>query len=531
MFRPTISAARPRCPNLRKATPRARELTSAVQRFRRRRLRERPGPGRGAGGDDRTICALARVAEAEKIATGAEKDLPARLVIVWWISSTRSSPPELGPRGARASPKFSRRSLRRARSGLSRPFARNCSAHFPQPSRCAASSQRRSEWSSKCGGDAAGPPTRLSAFSICRCRASPTSARSSAAPRKPPASTGRKSWRPGKARRPNPRRRRSSGSPAAHPIRPSAIVRAARNDRWVADAHLGRLCAHRKSRRGDQYGRQSSPRGARRWRSRRPAGLLRALVAFPSQAASSPIRPRALRQASLEKVARDAHRAKAFSGADRRTNSRLHARRARRAGRRISASAGDRGLEDGPRDHRREQDLLRVREDIDVACEAWLANGRSPERLISAGRRLADAEAAAAALKDELAPDSGVRCSLRTRSAPSSESDHAAAVVFFLTAVAAAASAYFFFDARNRAERNLVAAKQAIKSLDEFIWSANQGAQSMAGVRLDKVQASLGADERTLDKLLVETPTTSICSPSAQGTLPISSTSTSPRVP
>ena len=151
--------------------------------------------------------------------------------------------------------------------------------------------------------------------------------------------------------------------------------------------------------------------------------------------------------------------------------------------------------------------LLRIREEIDVACEAWLTNGRSPDRLIPAGRRLADAEAAVGALKGELAPDrrnfvarSGRAARLRQRLTT------AAAVVFFLTAVAAAASAYFFFDARNRGERNLVAAKQAIKSLDDFIWSANQGAQSMAGVRLDKLQASLGEMQRTLDKLSVESP-------------------------
>ena len=81
-----------------------------------------------------------------------------------------------------------------------------------------------------------------------------------------------------------------------------------------------------------------------------------------------------------------------------------------------------------------------------------------------------------------------------------------AAAGFFLLAVAAAGSAYFFFDARNRAERNLVAAKQAIQNLDDFIWSANQGAQSMAGARLDKVQASLGQLQQSLDQLLSEDP-------------------------
>ena len=82
----------------------------------------------------------------------------------------------------------------------------------------------------------------------------------------------------------------------------------------------------------------------------------------------------------------------------------------------------------------------------------------------------------------------------------------AAAVVFCATAVVAAASAYFFFDARNHAEHNLVAAKQAINGLDSFIWNANQGSQSKAGVRLDKVQASLGEIQHTLDDLLAQTP-------------------------
>ena len=41
---------------------------------------------------------------------------------------------------------------------------------------------------------------------------------------------------------------------------------------------------------------------------------------------------------------------------------------------------------------------------------------------------------------------------------------------------------------------------------DNFIWSANQGAQSLAGTRLDKVQASLGQLQQSLDQLLSEDP-------------------------
>ncbi len=236
-------------------------------------------------------------------------------------------------------------------------------------------------------------------------------------------------------------------------------------------------------------------------------GLLRALVAFPVASSGLSDPPPTLRRASLEKVARDAHGQKLSQTL---TDARILVSTRGEQGEPVVELAHQRVIEAWQTARAiiaENKNFLRVREDIDVACEAWLANGRSPERLISAGRRLADAEAAAAALKDELAPDrrefvarSGRAARLRQRVTT------AAAVVFFLTAVAAAASAYFFFDARNRAERNLVAAKQAIKSLDEFIWSANQGAQSMAGVRLDKVQASLGGVQRTLDKLLVESP-------------------------
>ena len=236
-------------------------------------------------------------------------------------------------------------------------------------------------------------------------------------------------------------------------------------------------------------------------------GLLRALVAFPVASNGLADSPPTLRRAPLEKAARDAHGDRLVKAL---TDARILVSSRGEGGEGVVELAHQRVVEawDTAREIIAENKaLLRIREDIDVACEAWLANGRSPDRLIPAGRRLADAEAAVAALKDELAPDrrefvarSGRAARFRQRVTT------AAAVVFFLMAVAAAASAYFFFDARNRAERNLLAAKQAIKSLDDFIWSANQGAQSMAGVRLDKAQASLGQIQRTLDKLSSESP-------------------------
>lgn len=57
----------------------------------------------------------------------------------------------------------------------------------------------------------------------------------------------------------------------------------------------------------------------------------------------------------------------------------------------------------------------------------------------------------------------------------------------FVMAIVAGLLARSFFNARNLAEQNLVAAKQAIRDLDGFVWNANQGAQSMAGVRLDQI--------------------------------------------
>ena len=233
--------------------------------------------------------------------------------------------------------------------------------------------------------------------------------------------------------------------------------------------------------------------------------LLRALVAFPVASGALADPPPILRRAPLDKAARDARGKRLVKAL---TDARI-----------LVSTRGERGESVVELAHQRvieawstaraiiaeNKTLLRVREDIDVACAAWLANGRSSDRLIPAGRRLIDAEAAADALKDELPPDchnfvlrSGSAVRLRQRLIAG------AAAVFFLMAIAATASAYFFFDARNRAERNLVAAKQAIKNLDGFIWSANQGAQSLAGVGLDRVQASLGKIQQTVDQLSVD---------------------------
>jgi hypothetical protein len=82
----------------------------------------------------------------------------------------------------------------------------------------------------------------------------------------------------------------------------------------------------------------------------------------------------------------------------------------------------------------------------------------------------------------------------------------AVAAVMFVMAIVAGLLARSFFNARNLAEQNLVAAKQAIRDLDGFVWNANQGAQSMAGVRLDQIQSSLGQVQRTLERLSDQAP-------------------------
>jgi len=270
---------------------------------------------------------------------------------------------------------------------------------------------------------------------------------------------------------------------------------------WAAYARIGSLdgaintAANRALEGLDEGDRAALP------------GLLRALVAFPVADSGLSDPPPTLRRASLENVAHDAHGERLVKAL---TNARVLVSTRGEKGEPVVELAHQRVIEAWQTARAiiaENKTLLRIREDVDVACEAWLANGHAPDRLIPSGRRLADAEAAVAALKDELAPDridfvarSGRAARFRQRLTT------VAAIVFFLMAVAAAASAYFFFDARNRAERNLVAAKQAIKSLDDFIWSANQGAQSMAGIRLDKVQASLGQIQRTLDTLSSESP-------------------------
>jgi hypothetical protein len=231
--------------------------------------------------------------------------------------------------------------------------------------------------------------------------------------------------------------------------------------------------------------------------------LLRALVAAGSGGDSQPI----LRRAPLAEVERDPH-AKLLARAL--TDARILVTARGENGETIIALAHQRVIEAWGAARTiiaENRALLRIREDIETACEAWIAGGRRPDRLIPAGSRLFDAESAVAALKDELSPEqrefvarSGRAARFRQRLIA------AAAMVFFVTALAAAASAYFFFDARNRAERNFVSAKQAIFGLDDFIWSANQGAQAMAGVKLAVVEASLGQIRRTLDDLSAEAP-------------------------
>jgi eukaryotic-like serine/threonine-protein kinase len=235
--------------------------------------------------------------------------------------------------------------------------------------------------------------------------------------------------------------------------------------------------------------------------------LLRALVAFPLASGALADPPPILRQAPVDKTGADDALRNLIKAL---TDARILVSRQGDKGELLVELAHQRVIEawKTARDIIAEnKTLLRTREDVDVACKAWLADGRNKDRLIPPGGRLANAEAAAAALKGELKPElidfvaqSGRAARWRQRMTA------VAAATFFFLAVAAAGSAYFFFDARNRAERNLVAAKQAIRDLDDFIWSANQGAQSIAGARLDKVQASLGQLQKSLDQLLKEDP-------------------------
>ncbi len=270
---------------------------------------------------------------------------------------------------------------------------------------------------------------------------------------------------------------------------------------WAAYRDIGRLdgainaAAQRALDDLDEQSRAALPR------------LLRALVAYPlvsgSRADAAPI----LRRVPLAGVTRD-------PGAKRLVD-------ALRDARILISARGEDGEPVIALAHQRvieawatagaiiaeNKTLLRTRANIEVACDAWLTAEQSPDHLIPPGRRLLDAEAVVATLKDELSPEqrdfvarSGRAARFRQRLVA------AAAVVFCATAIVAAASAYFFFDARNRAERALGAAKQAINRLDGFIWSANQGSESMAGVRLDKVQASVGEVGHTLDDLLAQAP-------------------------
>ena len=236
-------------------------------------------------------------------------------------------------------------------------------------------------------------------------------------------------------------------------------------------------------------------------------GLLRAVVAFPVASGALADRPPMLRRAALEKVARDAHEQRLVKAL---TDARILISSRGDKGESVVELAHQRVIEAWSEAHQiitENKTLLRVREDIEVACEAWIANGRTSDRLIPAGRRLLDAESAEAALKNELSPDcrnfvdrSGRAARMRQRLIAG------AAVVFFAVAVVAGSAAYLFLTERDRAERNLVAAKDAIRNLDDFVWRANQGEQSMVGVRLDKVQGSLGQIDRALDKLSAEAP-------------------------
>ena len=235
--------------------------------------------------------------------------------------------------------------------------------------------------------------------------------------------------------------------------------------------------------------------------------LLRALVAFPLASGALADPPPILRRAAIDKAADDESSRNLVRAL---TDARILVSRQGDKRELLVELAHQRVTEawKTARDIIAEnKTLLRIREDVDVACKAWLADKRSKDRLMPPGRRLANAEAAVSALKGELEPElidfvaqSGRAARWRQRMTA------IAAAAFFLLAVAAAGSAYFFFDARNRAERNLAAAKGAIRNLDDFIWSANQGAQSLAGSRLEKVQTSLGQLQQSLDQLLSEDP-------------------------
>jgi tetratricopeptide (TPR) repeat protein len=235
--------------------------------------------------------------------------------------------------------------------------------------------------------------------------------------------------------------------------------------------------------------------------------LLRALVALPLASGALTDPPPILRQAAVDKAAGDQPSRNLIKAL---TDARILVSRQGDKGESLVELAHQRVIEawKTARDIIAEnKTLLRIREDVDVACKAWLADKRSKDGLMPPGRRLANAEAVVAALKGELQPELIEFVAQSGRAARRRQRMTAiAAAGFLLLAVLAAGSAYFFFDARNRAERNLVAAKQAIRNLDDFIWSANQGAQSLAGARLDKVQTSLGQLQQSLDQLLSEDP-------------------------
>ena len=204
--------------------------------------------------------------------------------------------------------------------------------------------------------------------------------------------------------------------------------------------------------------------------------LLRALVAFPLASGTLADPPPILRPAAVDKALSDQPMRNLVKAL---TDARILVSRQGDKGESLVELAHQRVIEawKTARDIIAEnKTLLRIREDVDVAYEAWLADKRSKDRLMPPGRRLADAEAAVVALKGELEPELVEFVAQSGRAARWRQRMTAiAAAAFFLLAVAAAGSAYFFFDARNRAERNLAAAQQAIRNLDDFIWSAKSG--------------------------------------------------------
>jgi hypothetical protein len=179
--------------------------------------------------------------------------------------------------------------------------------------------------------------------------------------------------------------------------------------------------------------------------------LLRALVAFPLASGALADPPPVLRQAAVDKTAVDEPARNLIKAL---TDARI-----------LISMQGDKGelLVELAHQHVIEawktardiivenKTLLRIREDVDVVCKAWLADKQSKDRLMPPERRLANAEAAVAALKGELEPElvdfvteSGRVARWRQRMTA------IAAAAFFLLAIAAAGLAYFLRCAQPR---------------------------------------------------------------------------------